>query len=240
MKTAAISPAEIAFRQGRSRHAPGATKCRNCGARLSTCRKCKILYCPACAEENSGHRRCNDCYPEASQFLARLNPGDVKRNADFVAIVSRYTRLRRAGRQFIGLCPFHSERFPSFYVHPERKIWKCFGCERGGDIFDFVMLAEGCDFSSALRIVEGVARESEPRSGERVRAREGAQPLARAAGAQHSQNTRAAILARLAETERRNAAIRAANDLASLEFATACEPERGFSLLVNERVTGRE
>jgi len=62
--TPGISPAEIAFREGRSRHAPGAIKCIECGAKLATCRKCKIPYCPRCAEASSGHRRCSDCYPE--------------------------------------------------------------------------------------------------------------------------------------------------------------------------------
>lgn len=238
MITAIISPAEIAFREGRSRHAPGATKCRNCGARLSTCRKCKIPYCPACAEENSGHRRCSDCYPEASQLLARLNPGEVKRTADFVAIVSRYTKLRRAGRQFVGLCPFHSEHTPSFYVDPQRRLFKCFGrCAAGGDIFDFVMLAEQCNFGEALRIVAGVARESERRSRERVRGREGAQPLARAAGVQHSQNARDSILAALDATEARLRAIAEANRAASEDFQTACEPDRAAAIFIRHRIT---
>lgn len=162
----------------------------------------------------------------------------LKLRADFVAIVSRYTKPRRVGRQFVALCPFHCESDPSLYIEPRRKIWHCFGCERGGDVFSFVMLAEDCDFPTALRIVAGVDEASEPQ-GSRLGRGEGAQPLARAAGTEHSQNSRAAILARLAETEQRNAVIRAADDSAFAEFATACEPERGFSLLlVNKRITG--
>src|SRR5690348_16025407 len=104
---------------------------------------------------------------------------DVKLSADFLAIASRYMRLRRAGRQFVGLCPFHSERHPSCYVHPGRLIWFCFGCSRGGDVFDFVMLAEPCSFSDAVKIVansSGVAAESGPRSGPRFRGGVGASP----------------------------------------------------------------
>jgi hypothetical protein len=93
--------------------------------------------------------------PSPRQFDAP----DVKRSADVFSILSRYTRLRRAGRQYVGLCPFHSERHPSFYVEPARKIWKCFGCGLGGDILAFVMRIESCDFRSALRIL---ARHSTP------------------------------------------------------------------------------
>lgn len=109
-----------------------------------------------------------------------LSARDVKSRADFFFIASKYMRLRRSGRQFVGLCPFHSERHPSCYVHPEKKIFFCFGCQRGGDLFDFVMLAAGCSFPQALRIVSefssGVAAESGPRSGPRFRGGVGASP----------------------------------------------------------------
>ena len=157
----------------------------------------------------------------------RLNPGEVRRYADFVAIVSRYTRLHRAGQQFVGLCPFHAEHTPSFYVDPQRKVFKCFGrCDAGGDIFDFVMRVEGCSFPDAVRIVSGVAPDSEPRSGSRFGGRVGGEaPLARAACAPPSpQSERDAAIARLDATEARLRAIRAANDAAAMEFATACEP----------------
>lgn len=175
-------------------------------------------------------------------MLHSLDPRELKRCCDFIAIASCYTELRPAGRQYRGLCPFHSERNPSLYIEPHEKIWKCFGCERGGDVFAFVMLAERCGFTEALRIVAGVARASEPRSGERFRARAGGEaPLAREAGVTHSPKERAELLARLDATEKRNAAIRAANEFASAEFATACEPLRGEAayLLVTNRITGR-
>jgi len=89
----------------------------------------------------------------AHPLPAPLDAREVKSRADFVALASRYTSLRRSGRQYAGLCPFHRESNPSFYVHPEKKIFRCFGCGMGGDLFRFVMLIEGCDFLQALKIV---------------------------------------------------------------------------------------
>jgi len=114
----------------------------------------------------------------------------VKGCADFIDIASRYTWLRRAGRQYVGLCPFHSECHASFYVHPEKKVFWCFGCGAGGDLFNFIMRAEDCDFPGALQIVadfsSGVARESGPRSGPRLRAGVGAAPGAAKRPPMHS------------------------------------------------------
>lgn len=101
-------------------------------------------------------------------------------------------------------------------------------------MFDFVKRIEDCDFRQALEIVSefGVARESEPRSGERFRAREGGEaPSARGAGGQDSPYSRARILALLDATERVLAAIRRTNDEHSRLLATACEPVREQSLL---------
>jgi hypothetical protein len=108
--------------------------------------------------------------------LAGRRAAEVKARADFVAIASRYTHLRRVGRQWRGLCPFHTERHPSFYVEPTRRLFYCFGCGAGGDVFDFVMRVEKFGFRRALEVVGG-ARESAPQSGARVRAGAGAQPL---------------------------------------------------------------
>jgi len=177
-------------------------------------------------------------------MLTLLDPREVKRAADFVAIVSRYTRLRRSGRQFVGPCPFHTERTPSFYVDPQRKLFKCFGrCDAGGDMFDFIMRAERCDFPSALRIAAGVARESEPRSGERFRGRVGGEaPSAREAGATPSQTEHARLVARLDATAARLKAIGAANEipLACAAERAACEPRSGEPLFINKRTTGHE
>ena len=79
---------------------------------------------------------------------------EIKQRIDIVDLVAQYVTLRRAGRAYTGLCPFHQERTPSFHVDPARQTWHCFGaCGTGGDIFGFVMKKEGCDFREALRIL---------------------------------------------------------------------------------------
>src|SRR5437773_9719656 len=77
----------------------------------------------------------------------------VRRSADIVRVVSDYMSLKGAGSAFKGLCPFHSEKTPSFSVHREKQIFHCFGCGAGGDVFAFVMLAEKVSFPEAVRIV---------------------------------------------------------------------------------------
>ena len=77
----------------------------------------------------------------------------VRNSADIVRVVSDYVSLKGAGSAFKGLCPFHSEKTPSFSVHREKQIFHCFGCGAGGDVFSFIMSAEKVAFPEAVRIV---------------------------------------------------------------------------------------
>ena len=76
---------------------------------------------------------------------------EVRARADIVEIVGAQVRLKRAGRNFVGLCPFHNEKTPSFSVNAERGFFHCFGCGAGGTVFDFVMKVEGLTFFEALQ-----------------------------------------------------------------------------------------
>ncbi len=76
---------------------------------------------------------------------------EVRTAADIVKVVGDYVKLRKAGANYMGLCPFHQEKTPSFAVHPTKQIFHCFGCGVGGDVFKFVMLLENLTFPEALR-----------------------------------------------------------------------------------------
>jgi len=78
---------------------------------------------------------------------------EIKKRIDIVDLLSSYLTLKKAGRNFKALCPFHSEKTPSFMVSPEKQIYYCFGCNRGGDIFKFVQEIERVDFSASLKIL---------------------------------------------------------------------------------------
>src|SRR5256884_6802481 len=86
------------------------------------------------------------------------NPGDfaytLKQQADIVRVVGDYVKLKKAGAQnFSGLCPFHSEKTPSFSVHATRQFFHCFGCGASGDVFSFVQKIENITFPEAVRTV---------------------------------------------------------------------------------------
>jgi DNA primase len=83
-------------------------------------------------------------------FLEKL-----KAQIDIVEVVSAYVPLRRTGKNYVGLCPFHSEKTPSFTVSPENNIFYCFGCQTGGDAFTFLMKVENITFPEAMSMLAG-------------------------------------------------------------------------------------
>jgi DNA primase len=76
---------------------------------------------------------------------------EIKEKLPINEVIGQYVQLRRAGRNFVGRCPFHKERTPSFHVSPERNSYMCFGCGEKGDIFTFVQKIDGVDFVTALK-----------------------------------------------------------------------------------------
>jgi DNA primase len=91
----------------------------------------------------------------------------VKQQADIVRVVGDYVRLKKTGKDFSGLCPFHQEKTPSFTVSPIKQIFYCFGCGKGGDVFNFVMEMEKCEFPEAVRLVAEKCGIAIPRPKER-------------------------------------------------------------------------
>ncbi len=85
----------------------------------------------------------------------RSDLDEIRNRANIVEVVSEYVTLRKAGRNFIGLCPFHREKTPSFSVNPEKQIFYCFGCGEGGDVFSFLMKINNTGFSEALKLLAG-------------------------------------------------------------------------------------
>ena len=90
---------------------------------------------------------------------------EVRQRIDVVEVVSQYVPLKRAGKNFKGLCPFHGEKTPSFNVSPDRQIFHCFGCGEGGDAFKFVMLYERMSFVEAVAHLAARAGLSIPEQG---------------------------------------------------------------------------
>ena len=76
---------------------------------------------------------------------------EIKQAADIVSVVGQFVQLKKAGKNFLGLCPFHGEKAPSFTVNQDKQMFHCFGCKKGGDVFDFWMAYHSLSFPEALR-----------------------------------------------------------------------------------------
>lgn len=77
----------------------------------------------------------------------------VRDKVDIVQLIAEYSPLKQTGKNFRGVCPIHQEKTPSFFVRPERGLWYCFGCQKGGDIFTFLMEKENLSFGEALQVL---------------------------------------------------------------------------------------
>jgi DNA primase len=82
---------------------------------------------------------------------------EIKRRTDLAAVISEHVALKRSGRGFLGLCPFHQEKTPSFHVDPERGFFHCFGCNAGGNAFTFLMRVTGATFPEVVRTLAAKA-----------------------------------------------------------------------------------
>jgi DNA primase len=88
-----------------------------------------------------------------SNFIPEEKIEEVKNAADIVEVISDYVILKKAGQNYSGLCPFHSEKDPSFTVSPVKQIFHCFGCNTGGNVFNFLMRHDGLSFPESVRFL---------------------------------------------------------------------------------------
>lgn len=103
--------------------------------------------------------------------MAKISPeiiDQVRMASDIVEVVSGYLTLRKRGKNYFGLCPFHHEKTPSFSVNPEMQIFHCFGCGAGGNVFTFIMRMEGITFPESVRILARAAGINIPEEDESV------------------------------------------------------------------------
>lgn len=103
---------------------------------------------------------------------------EIKAKLNISEVIGGYVQLRKAGKGFVGLCPFHQEKTASFHVDPQKGLYHCFGCHEGGDLFDFVMKVEGLSFSAALALLAEKAGVSLPDTEESEAAKQRKQQMA--------------------------------------------------------------
>jgi DNA primase len=88
-----------------------------------------------------------------ADFIPEEKISEIRNAADIVEIISEAVVLKKTGRNYVGLCPFHAEKTPSFSVNPEKRIFYCFGCATGGSVFTFLMKQQGMTFPEAVKAV---------------------------------------------------------------------------------------
>src|SRR6266853_1459910 len=104
-------------------------------------------------------------------FFSTATLEQIRAASDIVDVIGSYLPLKRAGANFVALCPFHREKSPSFNVNPHLQIFKCFGCHKGGDVFTFVKEYESLDFPEAVRRLAERAKiplETSPTPGQQL------------------------------------------------------------------------
>ena len=106
-------------------------------------------------------------------MISQQQIDEIIEKNDIGEVIGEYVKLERKGSGYSGLCPFHNEKTPSFSVHEGKQIFKCFGCGKGGNVVNFIMLAENLNYPEALeflakragiRLERAVSREQEERS----------------------------------------------------------------------------
>jgi DNA primase len=88
-------------------------------------------------------------------YIPEDKVSEIKNTADIVEVISEVVVLKKTGKNYVGLCPFHSEKTPSFTVSPEKQIFYCFGCAAGGNVFSFLMKHDGMSFPDAAKMLAG-------------------------------------------------------------------------------------
>jgi hypothetical protein len=89
--------------------------------------------------------------PSSQPLHNGIDAQKVKEKTDIVSVIEGYTKLRKSGSRYYGVCPIHKDKHPSMAVYSSQQTWHCFGCGRCGDVFDFVQAVENVDFKEALR-----------------------------------------------------------------------------------------
>lgn len=96
-------------------------------------------------------------------MLEKKSIEEIKRDVDLAEEVRKHgVALKKQGKDWIGLCPFHEEQTPSFHITPEKRVWHCFGCGKGGSVIDFVMEMKGWDIQQTVESLNECPKTQSP------------------------------------------------------------------------------